>query len=177
MRFAKNILTSLFFGLLLVVAPELHAAQNRPLPINWQQPDISLQQVQALFNQNPGFNQFNIRFPNGYMWNAQLNQINSLASSYTQHAQSIGYRGNVPDLSFSSLSNPLRMDGRMSVPLQRLNQNIDAVTQNIMDELNYQKYELANYLPNWLKNLIVMACDGFMILYDFAVEQLSTWMR
>ena len=153
------------------------AAQNIALPVNWNQGAINWNQLQSLFNQNPGYNQFNIHFPNGYTWNADVNQVNSLYSTYANHAQSIGYKGNVPPLSFSSLSGKNSISGNgATISLNRISQDMASATQNLMNELDYQKYALASYLPDWLKKLIVMACDGFMVLYDFALQQIQQWI-
>lgn len=166
----------MFIIFLLYIAQAAGAAQNGTLPVNWQQGNISWEQLQALFNQNPGYNQLNIHFPNGYVWNAEAGRLRDLYSSYSQHARAIGYNGAIPGLSFSSSAAGTGIPGGTTVPISRITSDMQAATQSLMNELDYQKYHLASYLPDWLKQLITTACNGFMVLYDFAVEELKKWL-
>ncbi|HEU5047625.1 MAG TPA: hypothetical protein VFT64_07270 [Rickettsiales bacterium] len=162
--------------LMLALAPAIQAMQPA-LPVNWPQNSISWNQLQALMAGNPGYNQFNIRFPNGFVWNADAGTVQNLYNAYTQHAQTLGYAGNnIPALVFSSLNNASRLTGgAMTVPLNRITQASQSTMQNIMNQLDYEKYHLASYLPDWLKNIIVMICNGFSILFDTMADEFHQW--
>ncbi len=166
-----------FFLLLLVFALSLpfnaHALQNKSLPVNWRQDSIDWSQLQSLFSQNPGFNQFSIKFPNGVMWNVNPLQLQGIYNAYVQHAQVINLRGGAPELTFSSLkSGHGKKNGVTTIPINNVMNNMEAAKQDMLNQLDYQKYRLASYLPDWLKKIIVITCNGFERLWDFLMEKI-----
>ena len=191
----KNQKIIAFVALLFLATPLVASANsftvNMPgsnagaqsLPIPWQQSSITLGQLQSLVSQNPG-QQLQIQFPNGMNWNVNQSAVQSLYNQYSQKASSLGIK-QLPDLSFSSVEDAARnAGGQVTIPIQKavgdmqsqLNSALNQV-QNKENELRDQANGYLNSLPNWLKVLIQAIINGFMVLYDFARDQVKGWFR
>ena len=135
------------------------AAQNTSVPINWQDENISWSELQSLFTNYPSMNQLNIKFPNGVVWVANENSLTNLYNKLGVTAR---------NLSFSSVeSDIMHSENSLRLPIAKI-QNI---SDGFLRQMQYTQLKLPDYLPNWVKDIIVMICNGFMSLYDFALQE------
>jgi hypothetical protein len=140
--------------------------------IQWPANTINLSQLENIFTQNPGISQFNIQFPNQSNWGITPNAIQSIYNTFEQEAQSVGVTGKLPDLSFSSLAETTMKSG---LPQLMINPNGDIKSQmdDILRQLRYQSLDLGNYLPDWLKRIVLAVYDAVYSVFDFLGAQLA----
>lgn len=148
----------------------------QPLPVQWSQDSISLSQLQSLFGQNPGASQFQIQFPNGMSWNVTPAGIQALYSAYSQKAAALGF-SQLPDLSFSSLESTVRNSGMATIPVSNAMSIMQQESDAALSALQTQESSFMNSLPDWLKNILQMIANGFMILYNFARDEAHALFR
>jgi hypothetical protein len=172
----KYAFISLTVTVLLGVTAPAMAASRAALPLNWQQNNISWNQLQTIFNQNPNINQFTIHFPNGTNWNINATEMEGIYNNYLQKALPMAGNGPLPTLMFSALnSKTTNAHGVTTIPVRNALDNMQLATRNMLDEINYEKYHLAEYLPDWLKKMITLIFSGFSQMWDFAVTQIKKW--
>lgn len=141
--------------------------------IPWNSSSISMSQLQGIMSQYPGVNQFNLQFPNNTSWSVTPSGLQSMYSNYLQQAQSLGYKGGVPDLSFSSLHD-MHFDANMlTVPIDSLSTSFQSAIDNGLRELRYQQMHLSDALPDWLKEGLLTVWNGIVTICDYIREKLS----
>jgi hypothetical protein len=158
--------------------PSINMPGNAPVPVNLPGNSVNMNQLQTIFNQNPNVSQFAFRFANGANWNVDSNSLLSLFTNYVQQAASLGFRGgNLPNLSFSPLnSTPTLGNGGITLPINGAVNELQTQIRGLLDQINYEKYHLAAYLPDWLKQIITCICVGAGILWDTAVDLMRKWL-
>lgn len=156
-----------------VTAPAMAATTMR---LNWNQNSISWNQLQNVFNQNPGINQFMLHFPNGANWNINATEMEEIYNGYRLKAENAIHTGTLPTLMFSSMAtHPISGHGITTIPINNAVTDMQLATRNMLDELTYEKYHLAEYLPDWLKKVISLICIGFGEMYDVVITYLKKW--
>ena len=158
-KYKMNIKKYTYTLIFILISNFAVAAQNLPMSINWQTENISWNELQNIFTNNPSLNQLNIKFPNGVVWTANTNSLNNLYNKLGIIAK---------NLSFSSVEPYImRSENSITLPINKLNNMSDGFFR----QMQYKTLNIPDYLPNWVKNIIVMIYSGFMTLYDFASQE------
>lgn len=148
-----------------------NALNSGTLPVNWQQSNINWDQLENLFTQNPAFQRFNIHFPDGFNWNVNEATLMQFHATYASQLAAKGLSGR--KLSFSPHARRASVSGdSVTLPVNMAFDNVEQTASNLMDQITYERYHLAEFLPDWVKKIISTICIGFGVLYDFAVDEI-----
>jgi hypothetical protein len=150
--------------------PESADSQN----INWPTPVIKFSQIQQILSQLPGVGNVNIHFPNSTSWNVTPDSLQSIYKNYTEEGKFVGYRGQLPELSFSSLSalsNPKA--GGATLAISQLMGGSKEQMDQVLHQLREQNLFLGDWMPEWMRRFILAVFDAFMQAMDFMYNTLA----
>lgn len=163
------------FAVMLLLAFS-HSAQASPpasLSISWRQESINWSQLEKLFSQNPEVDNFSLTFPNGLEWDMDASVIQAMHAAFMHHAQVIGLeQSEVPELSFSSEALKYKTaKGITTIPIDKFTDNLQVGEMDMLNELDGMKYNLWQYLPQWLQKFLVIIWDGMVNFCNYIAEE------
>ncbi len=152
--------------------PTLPIGNGQEAALQWPSNQINISQLEQILSQNPGLNQLNIQFPNQFNWQTSPGSIQNLLSSIQEEAQNIGVNGSISDLALSSLSGEGLEADQLSIPNLLQGGDITHQLDAVMRQMRYQALNLSNYLPDWLKQVIVEVYDDVYGVFDYVQAQI-----
>jgi len=174
MRSLKTLRVSLCLAIFLVIS-----AISRPglaQDIQWPSNTINLSQLESIFSQYPGINQFNIQFPNQTNWGITPGSVQTLVNNFQQEAQSLGVKGALPDLSFSSLAGGGLKGGLAQLAINNSG-DLKGQMDDVLRQLRYQTLDLSDALPDWLKQFLLAIYDAVYSGFEFLGQKLASLFR
>lgn len=143
------------------------------LIVHWPKDTINLSQLETILTQNPSMNSLKLLFPNQSEYLINQNEFQELYNKFNSQASDLGFGaggGSMPDLILSSLANQVGMDaGSMAVlPIAAIKEGFKGVGETldpILREMRYQQMALGDYLPDWLKDLLLAAYNFVLSSY------------
>ncbi len=156
MRILRTIL------ILAAVSYSSVAVAATSLPVNWQQNNISLSQMQNVFASNPNVSQFNFQFPNGTNWNVNSMQMQNLYAQYKYKAQNV---------SFSSLPGNTGIQGdSVMIPIENAKDNVEGTLQNGLQQLQSSQNDFINSIFKWINLILTAIYNGAILMYQSVVN-------
>jgi hypothetical protein len=178
----KLLFTAVFLGVVAFEQPAFSAFQFTPhinsiggqqsASIDWPSDSINLSQLQEIFSKLPGISQFNLQFPNQTNWNVTPEAISSLYNNYLQEAQSVGFTGKLPDLSFSSLNINALKSGMATFSIGGMMSNAKMQMDQELRQFRYDELHLGSWMPEWMKRTILALYDSLVQAINFMYDKL-----
>lgn len=142
------------------------------LVVHWPQDSVNLSQIHNILAQNPNMNNLKLLFPNQSEWMITQSEFADLYSKFNAQAGGLGFGvggGAMPDLALSSLVDPAGSTASLAVlPIAAIKEGFKGVGETlepVLREMRYQQLAFSEYMPDWLKVVVLEAWNFIMACY------------
>lgn len=142
------------------------------LVVHWPKDSVNLSQIHSILTQNPSMNTLKLLFPNQSEYMITQTEFADLYSKFNAQASGLGFGvggGAIPDLALSSLADPTGSTASMAVlPIMAIKEGFKGVGETldpVLREMRYQQLAFSEYMPDWLKAIVLEAWNFIMACY------------